>query len=388
MEQIRILLGPCSFQHMTTNQLAIYKNHNGSSVSYDMISLFSLRPPELFDIFTNPVDYFRICFISERRMNNDDIEHFFNEDLKSCRWIDCLGCEVRIRDIGISELNEIVKRNIRNYSNKSILSDEEQFGLNMNNLIKKMLHVYDTPVESLEEEDAEWKETIQEGFIYEDENDLLPIPVLSNTSPVNSIQFLIHIILSLGSYKTEIDALCHANFRQCLRAVKLIGTSDDFETLKRDSEQLTTKFINEQLVFFPNSLNKAETFIVMSKGIFDDSIVHDAISINELPPFTMASLRSSKTEANQKFWNDITKSQLQAIYNILQVLNGIPSLDEVSSVSRDTPLEWDPLQTIHRNTNQSELSFEVQQKALQLNLQQINNTERLMDIKLQLTQKI
>jgi hypothetical protein len=72
----------------------------------------------------------------------------------------------------------------------------------------------------------------------------------------------------------------------------------------------------------------------------------------------MASLRSSKTEANQKFWNDITKSQLQAIYNILQVLDGIPSLNEISSVSRDTPLEWDPLQTIHRNTTQSELSFE------------------------------
>ena len=45
-------------------------------------------------------------------MKNEDIESCLNEELKSCRWIDCLGCEVRIRDIGISELNEIVKRNI------------------------------------------------------------------------------------------------------------------------------------------------------------------------------------------------------------------------------------------------------------------------------------
>ena len=43
---------------MTPNQLATYRNHHGNTAKYDQISVFSLRPPELFDVFTRPKDYF------------------------------------------------------------------------------------------------------------------------------------------------------------------------------------------------------------------------------------------------------------------------------------------------------------------------------------------
>ena len=85
-------------------------------------------------------------------------------------------------------------------------------------------------------------------FMYENECDLLSIPVLSNISPSNTPHFFTHIILSLGCYKTEMDALCHPNFRACLRAVDLIGISEDEPSLKRYAEELLSKYIEEQLV--------------------------------------------------------------------------------------------------------------------------------------------
>ena len=52
-------------QLMTESQSATYRNHDGKSSKYDMISLFSLRPPELLNVFTNPVDYFILCYIEK-----------------------------------------------------------------------------------------------------------------------------------------------------------------------------------------------------------------------------------------------------------------------------------------------------------------------------------
>ena len=89
----------------------------------------------------------------------------------------------------------------------------------------------------------------------------------------------------MGEYNAELDALCHPSFRDCLRHVKLIGELTDQYSLKTYSESLTRKYIERQVVYFLTSINKAKMFIVMENSIFDDIIIHNNISINELPSF-------------------------------------------------------------------------------------------------------
>ena len=86
----------------------------------------------------------------------------------------------------------------------------------------------------LNERDEAWVEnTIRQNFIHCDESMRnLPIPVPSDVRPENAHQFITHIILSLGKYDTEIDALSHSNTRECLRAVGLIGSSNGANCLK------------------------------------------------------------------------------------------------------------------------------------------------------------
>ena len=75
-------------------------------------------------------------------------------------------------------------------------------------------------------------ENLLEKIVYIDEGHL-PIPVTSHSRPSNPHHFLIHIILSLGNYDTEIDALTHASIHECLIAVGLIGNDDDVNQLQK-----------------------------------------------------------------------------------------------------------------------------------------------------------
>ena len=142
-----------------------------------------------------------------------------------------------------------------------------------------------------------------------DEEDLLPIPVISPISPENPIQFLIHIILTMGNYQTEIDAMNHPSFRDCFQKVRLIGDNDDEESLQQYVKDITRLYIASQVVYYPNSMKKKETFIVMAHGIFEDVIIKNAIPNFELPPYTMNDLRDTKTEENTAFWRSLKNSQ-------------------------------------------------------------------------------
>ena len=69
-----------------------------------MISFFSLRPPKLLGVSTNPIDYFRLCNIYEKAINEDDNNNLLDENLLSCAWIDCLGQHITIRKFGRNEI--------------------------------------------------------------------------------------------------------------------------------------------------------------------------------------------------------------------------------------------------------------------------------------------
>ncbi|MDB4430362.1 GIY-YIG nuclease family protein [bacterium] len=358
-----------------------YKNHDGKAAKYDMISLFSLRPPELLGVFRNPVDYYRYCYIDDKTLNEKKVEDMLVPDLYQCPWIDCLGRRVKIRGLALNDVSELVERNLRVLDESNAeLSDAQTFAREVNMVICKIVAVHQSSVEDLDAEDSLWLEEQVPNFIHCDNSDNLPIPILSNTSPLNALQFLTHIILSLGEYNTEIDALTHATSRDCLRAAGLIGNATDQESLQRYSNELGRKYVEEQVVFYPNSLTKSETFIVTAQKVLDDAIVHNALSINELPPFTMSSLRVEKTAENEQLWTDHKTSQLQSVYNTLNNTQGIPSKEDVLAAERDSPLQWDPLETVVRYEHQSNESFEEQQLAIELNVKQIKKYRNISGI--------
>ena len=149
----------------------------------------------------------------------------------------------------------LLERNLCEYRNTDSPTDSQIFAYNMNVEIIRLIRAYNSPEDTIEETPMD----VVKDFFYEGDQDLLPIPVVSGTNPSNAHQFLTHIILSLGSYDTEIDALVHPSIRECLQYVGLIGDETNEESLKRYSAKLMDKYIREQVVYYPNSLTKAET---------------------------------------------------------------------------------------------------------------------------------
>ena len=126
------------------------------------------------------------------------------------------------------------------------------------------------------------------------------------------------------------------------------------------------------MVFYPNSLDRAETIIITAKKVLDDAIIHNALSMNELPPFTMSTLREKKTAENKEYWSNMKQSQLDAVYSFLQHTEAIPMRESLSDVSRDELIEWSPTECISRYERQTIGSYEDQTFAIALCVKQIN----------------
>ena len=76
----------------------------------------------------------------------------------------------------------------------------------------------------------------------------LPVSVFSYIKPTMGIQVLLHIMISMGRFSTEIDLTTHATLRESLRHCQLMGPSDDPVYLEEYSNCLLRRFITEQLI--------------------------------------------------------------------------------------------------------------------------------------------
>ena len=129
--------------------------------------------------------------------------------------------------------------------------------------------------------------------------------------------------LTLGKYDTEVDTLTHGSFWTALRLANLIGGSDDVESLKDYSRKLPRLCVEEQVVYFPCSLSRVEAIIIEAKAL-DDAIIHNAMSMIELSPFTTSKICAAKIGANFQCWETTKENQLDAVYSYLQHSADIP----------------------------------------------------------------
>ena len=84
--------------------------------------------------------------------------------------------------------------------------------------------------------------------------------------------------------------------RQSLRYCKLIGPLDDHQSLEKYSRVLLKKYIEDQLVYFPNSANVLDQWIVTAGDLFHSVILRDDIPITDIPPCHQTALNASKDD--------------------------------------------------------------------------------------------
>ncbi len=112
-QRIRERLGMSAFRLFTAHQLMIYSDNNTQSRSYDSVSMFGMRPPELVGVFQQTKFYIQFCYIEDKRIISNDLhESLLSLDICKCQWVTILYQRVYIRINAIDEVEQLVDSNL------------------------------------------------------------------------------------------------------------------------------------------------------------------------------------------------------------------------------------------------------------------------------------
>ena len=181
------------------------------------------------------------------------------------------------------------------------------------------------------------------------------------------------ILIWLGNFDTEVGVLTQPSMRECFRAAGLVSRdSDTPQDYQRDVTNLLRRYILEQVVYLTNSMRSTQRFIIAAKQVFLDAILLNELAMDGLPACQISVIVQNQQEENMQYWVTKKASQLDSCYSELGNTQGIPTREEVESVTRYSILNWNPTESLVQYENQSDQSFAEQTLAVRLATSQID----------------
>ena len=163
-----------------------------------MITQYCLRPVELLELITGLGEYYWWFEIDKEILTEQSIEMILNHDVQDCAWVDGLGRRICIRAMALPEL----RRHLGSLDLACLKMHSQELAVLLMNMI-----------------DGDEQ---KERFVFDDGGRDLPIPVFSSVTPNNPIPFILHVMLILGKYETELDFWLEPSLRESLARFGLI----------------------------------------------------------------------------------------------------------------------------------------------------------------------
>lgn len=359
-----------SWRQHTANELMLFEGLKSSNISIDKISKFSLRPPELRFLFDSIGDYYRWFEFTPKRLNGEILDEELKTNLNETIWVDCLLQQVKVRRKAFPEIMKYLAE-IEGDDNDE--EDEERsHAITAMSIIFHEIHsVCENRRENLNEAQIIFLIHVETNLMVDNEDeDHLPVPVFSYIKPTMGVQFLLHIMLSMGRFATEIDLTLHGSLRESLRYAKLIGPSDTPENLEEYSNQLLSRFIDEQLIYFPNSQRVVDSWIITAGELFDSVIIDDEIPISDMPPVQLTALFADIEESKDSYKTTIKSNIIDAALKELSETAiekcNIPLKQDIMNATKDLPYRWDAVTNYTQGDTQPDSSFNEQKLAIEL----------------------
>ena len=344
-QTVREMMGFLPNRFMTPSQLLLYRNDGVKSTAYDEVTQFSLRPVELLELFPKVGKYFRWFHICKKVLKPEEIMDLLDEDIERCGWVDGLGRRILLRKMALKEVNTYLE----NISEENV----QIHSWLLRNYLIRMIEINNNDG------------ILEEKFVHDDLGEVLPIPVFSSVTPHNPVPFLLHMMLMLGEFETELDLRMQGSMRESLAKAKLIGNEfNDDEMLKEYSNQLVRLVVTDVLSVQPVSLRRIDDYVILAKQLFDAVLSNNDIPIAELPPCILTEMLDSKDDELKAFWEGKKNDQLTSIYQSMPNGIDIPEQEIVASCSKLQPVNWDPVASFTHFDQQSEESFIEQRLAI------------------------
>ena len=348
------------WRRFTDSQLLILRENKASNCSsLDRISAFSIRAPELSSCFDKVGSYYRWFKIDERSQKKEALMELLSPNIFESSWINGQGHITRVRRKAITEVMTWLD---------DVITQDPDYN-DVSNGKQEIVALFYDIHNSIQSNSA--NDDLESHFVFNDDlEEHLPVPVFSYIRPTMGTHFILHILLSLGRYKTEMDLLQHRSLRESFRYAKLIGPEDDDESLQKYSNEVFVLFIEEQLIFFPNSRSIIDSWITITADLFNEAIKNDSIPITDMPAVQQTTLMKSIDENCIKYVDKLKKeaitSACKELSNASQRCN-IPTIDELFNATKENPLDWDGFESFQEaSAAQNEESFREQKSAIEI----------------------
>ena len=321
----------------STSQIEILRDNLIVETTMDKMTLFGLRPPELLFV-SSPVLYFR-WFVREKptgipnKVNKDDYLLHCDSPIE-CYWVDLTAFVVKLRPSAVEPfLQFIYERQNNKYTQFNFVSCSNQFLQFFHQSTTNTKFVSNNPCLS---------KTVAEV-------------VTSNILPSNPSRFLIHLILSMGHFETELDLFKCATLLDVFRKAELLSKQENMDMA--NLKAIMRKYILQQLMFLPGGVHIFDRHCEQSWQILQSFVTEDIILYQEPPPTLLQQIVS---ENEQKVTNELLKRKLSLIKAVCAntQFSHVPSIDELWKASLSRPVTWKP--SITQSPNQTALSFEMQ----------------------------
>ena len=177
----------------TQSEILIMNDLKQSKMGYDKVTQFSLRPLELKPVIDMTGHYYRWFNIDmSTKISSEDMNNCIHPDLHQTMWIDALQRQVKMQKTAIREViewcNEIETENFIEGRIETI---------QLFRRIHKVLTIDD--IDELDEDDRDFLDHANENLLFHDDKQKhLPICSYSYVTSTNFIQFINHILSSMG----------------------------------------------------------------------------------------------------------------------------------------------------------------------------------------------
>lgn len=354
-----------TWRQFNTNEQMILRDQLCAHVSMDNLTWFSIRPPELRCINMQR-DYIQ-CFFWKKIYTKPPHEAGVAADTKTehmlkngilwdSPWIDGVERRIYIRRKGIEMI-------ISKYGAKMC----PEVKLLFHSLYHKHHGTYHHYCPTHYQEQIHGNINL-DTFLHKDDAHVtkLPLCVIAPIKPTRSNKFIIHLILSMGTFSNEVDLWGKAStIADVFYNAKLLRKNPSVEApTSKDVDLILAKYIDEQLFYLPIAMSSIQKYALQAHYILTTAIISNSLPDMGMPGYLYTSLYRSGEEDCEAYLMDLKTTLINKLIDILPRSNSTnPSVEDFLNATKEKPLNWNP--TIVQLHGQSEQSFHEQKEIFQ-----------------------
>nr|XP_039259083.1 uncharacterized protein LOC120335608 isoform X2 [Styela clava] len=311
------------WRRFTVNQQLHAREYLNSDFNYSNTERYNIRPPELLSV--NKLLLYHEIFIYTGRRALESNFHL-PLDPMSGPFYDACGYEVRIRRSGIHKLGHF-------------LTDKEQTSEHFDDHHMPSRNFLTDLLKRLSLEKSTDTQHLSKIFVH-DITTKETVAVNSYIYPDKKINFLYHLIITLGCYDSEFDLFRGTNsFREVFVRAGLLPRKADYN--QQDANFIFKLYMNAEGLHLPITRRKLERLTKLADEIITEIVCGSGEIISSTPPISELAIRIAADEEITTIENVRRRTLIESIRNAL-VFAGVanlPTVEEVFNANLEQPLQ-------------------------------------------------